>query len=163
MNQAPGLHSYPLTWLLVPTNRGDCHKVRYRRSNFPLRHPLILRRQYVTALKKYPLSCRPDLRAPWPWASHTIFRPRFPPLLFSFPLPSFLQKLFNCSIVDLQCCVSFWSRAKGFNYIHTYRCFSYSFPLWFVTGYWTRSPIPYTRNLFICFIYSSLYLLLSDS
>ena len=38
-------------------------------------------------------------------------------------------------IVDLQCCVNFCSTAKWLNY--TYICsFLYSFPLWFITGYW---------------------------
>ena len=39
----------------------------------------------------------------------------------------------NWSIVDLQCCVSFWYTVNWFSYTYTYY-FSYSFPLWFITG-----------------------------
>ena len=39
------------------------------------------------------------------------------------------------SIVDLPCCINFCCTAKwfSFTYIHS---FSYSFPLWSITGYW---------------------------
>ena len=38
--------------------------------------------------------------------------------------------------------------------------FSYSFPLWFITGYWTSFPVFYSRTLlFIHPVYDSLHLL----
>ena len=47
----------------------------------------------------------------------------------------FKKFLFYWSIVDLQCCINFYCKAKwfGYTYIHS---FSYSFPSWFITGYW---------------------------
>ena len=38
-------------------------------------------------------------------------------------------------IVDLQCCVDFCYTAKWLRHTYIYS-FSYSFPLWFITGYW---------------------------
>ena len=40
---------------------------------------------------------------------------------------------FYWSIVDLQCCINFCYTAKWLSYIYLYP-FSYSFPLWFITG-----------------------------
>ena len=42
------------------------------------------------------------------------------------------------SIVDLQYCVNFCCTAKWFSYIYIYihSFFKYSFPLWFIIGYW---------------------------
>ena len=46
-------------------------------------------------------------------------------------------------------------------YIHS---FSYSFPLWFITGYWIQFPALYSRILlFIHSIYNSLHLLIPNS
>ena len=65
------------------------------------------------------------------------------------------------SIVQLQCCVNFCT-AKWLSYI--YILFSYSFPLWFITGYWIQFPVLYRRTLLsIHPIYSSLYLLIPNS
>ena len=43
------------------------------------------------------------------------------------------SKNFYWGIVDLQCCVKFLVHSKV---IQLYVFFSYSFPLWFITGYW---------------------------
>ena len=41
------------------------------------------------------------------------------------------------SIVELQCSVNFCCTAKWFRYRYIYiHSFLYSFPLWFITGYW---------------------------
>ena len=40
--------------------------------------------------------------------------------------------------------------------------FSYSFPLWFVTGYWAEFPMLYSSTLFIHPIYNSLLLLVPN-
>ena len=37
--------------------------------------------------------------------------------------------------------------------------FSYSFPLWFITGYWIEFPVLYGRNLFIYSVYSDGFLM----
>ena len=45
-----------------------------------------------------------------------------------------------------------------------YIYFSYSFPLWFITGYWIQFPVLYSRTLlFIHSVYNSLHLLMSNS
>ena len=76
---------------------------------------------------------------------------------FLIHLPSFL----NWSIVDLQCCVSFWCTAKWFRYTYS---FSYSFPLQFITGCWIYFPVLCSRTLlFIHSIYRSLHLLIPTS
>ena len=42
--------------------------------------------------------------------------------------------------------------------------FSYSFPLWFITGYWIQFPVLYSRTLlFIHLIHNSLHLLIPNS
>ena len=46
----------------------------------------------------------------------------------------FFCSVFYWSTVDLQCCVKFWCTAEWFSY--TYIFFSYSFPWWFIPGYW---------------------------
>ena len=43
--------------------------------------------------------------------------------------------LFYWSRVDLQCCVNYCCTAKWLSYTHTHSS-SYSFPLWFIIGYW---------------------------
>ena len=68
---------------------------------------------------------------------------------------------FHLSIVDLQCCVNFCSTAKWLSYTYIY---TYSFLLWFITGYWTQFPVLYNRTLlFIHPIYNNLHLLISNS
>ena len=43
---------------------------------------------------------------------------------------------FNWSVVDLQCCVSFYCTTEWFRYIYYVCSFSDTFPLWFIVGYW---------------------------
>ena len=66
-----------------------------------------------------------------PWANI------MPLILINVFIIAFLSPVFffSLSIVDLQCCLSFWHTAKWFSYMYTYS-FSYSFPFWFLTGYW---------------------------
>ena len=84
-------------------------------------------------------------------------------LLYSLfdPFHLFIFKnLFYWSIVYLQC-VNFCCTAKWV--IHIY-AFSYSFPLWFLTGYWIQVPVLYSRTLlFIHPIHNSLHLLTPNS
>ena len=48
----------------------------------------------------------------------------------------FVFSLFNWSIVDLQCCVSFGCPAKWFSYTYMYiNSFLDSFPLWVIAEY----------------------------
>ena len=72
---------------------------------------------------------------------------------------------FNSSIIDWQCCVNFCCTAKWFGYTHIYILFLiYSFPLWFIIGFWIWFSVLYSRTLlFIHFIYNSLHLLTSIS
>ena len=69
------------------------------------------------------------------------------------------------SIVDLKCCVSFRYTAKWFSYTYTYiHSFSDSFPIEVITEYWVEFPVLYSRSLLIiCFIYSSIYMLIPNS
>ena len=88
--------------------------------------------------------------------------------------------IFNWSIVDLQCCVSFRYYSSVVQlYIHIYiffihththththtqiYIFSDSFPLWVITKHWVEFPMLYSRSLFICFIHSSVYMLIPNS
>ena len=57
------------------------------------------------------------------------------PFLFFFGCTIYLF-FFYWSIVDLQCCINFHCIAKWFNYTDIYILFLYSFPLWFIIGYW---------------------------
>ena len=58
-----------------------------------------------------------------------------------------LSIIFYWGIVDLQCCVNCYCTAKWFSYTYTHiYIFSYSFPLWFVSGYWT---LLYSRTLLL--------------
>ena len=67
--------------------------------------------------------------------------------------------LFHWSIVDLQCCMSFWCIAKWFSYTHMYS-FMHSFPLWFIT----ECTVLYSRALlFIHSLYNSLHPLIPNS
>lgn len=53
-------------------------------------------------------------------------------------------------IAGLRCCVSFYCTAEWFSYAYIYtHSFSYSFPLWFISGYWIQFPVLYSRTLFI--------------
>ena len=68
----------------------------------------------------------------------------------------------NWSLVDLQCCGSFWNTAKWFLYI--YVIYIYYFPLWFMIGSWIWSPVVYNGTLFfIHSVYNKLHLLVSKS
>ena len=44
-----------------------------------------------------------------------------------------------------------------------YTHFSYSFPLWFITGYWIQFALLSSRTLFIHSMYNSLHLLIPNS
>ena len=50
---------------------------------------------------------------------------------------SFFFNFYFLNLFDLQCCVSFWYTASNLVlHTYTYVCpFSYSSPLWFITGY----------------------------
>ena len=51
---------------------------------------------------------------------------------------------------DLQCCVDYCYTEKWFGYIYIYIPFLYSFPLWFIPGYWIEFSVLYSRtSLFI--------------
>ena len=70
------------------------------------------------------------------------------------------KKLFYWNIVDLQC-ANFCCTAKWFSYMYIYILFSYSFPLWFIAGYWIWFPVLYSKPCcFIHSVYNSLYLLI---
>ena len=62
-----------------------------------------------------------------------------------------------------------WLSIYAHTHIHTHtqthtHTHIYSFPLWFITGYWTYSPVLYSRNLlFIHATYNSLHLLIPNS
>ena len=75
-------------------------------------------------------------------------------VLFTLFFPS------NWSVVDLQCYVSLCvQQSDSVVHVFTYSS-SHSFPSWFITGYCMWFPVLYSRTLlFICFTYSSLYLL----
>ena len=71
--------------------------------------------------------------------------------------------LFYWSRVDSQYCVNFCCTAKWLSYTHI-PSFSYSFPLWFIIGYWIEFPVLYSRTLlFIHPIHTSLHLLIPNS
>ena len=57
-------------------------------------------------------------------------------------------------MVDLQCCVHFCCTAKWLRFIFSY--FSYSFPLWLITGCWIQIPVLYSRTLLFIRCLSSL-------
>ena len=73
----------------------------------------------------------------------------------SVHLKNLQQTFFNGSIVDLQYCISFRYIAKQFSYIYFFRLYS-------IIGYYKKLnmvPCLYSKSfLFICFMYSSLYL-----
>ena len=89
--------------------------------------------------------------------------------------PFYFSFIFYWSIIDLQCCVSFWFTAKWLKYAHSYTySFSSSFLLRFITGYWIWFLVRYTRTLvFItcnyfshsigCFSFCLCFLLLCKS
>ena len=68
---------------------------------------------------------------------------------------------FNWSIVDLQCCVSFWCTAKWFIYVCVCVCvcvcvdiyFFIFFALWFIIGCWIWFPVLHNRTLLFIFLY----------
>ena len=59
---------------------------------------------------------------------------------------------FNWSRVDLQCCDDLCYTARWLSYTHVDILFLYSFPSWFITGYWVLFPVLYIRT--VLFIYS---------
>ena len=98
---------------------------------------------------------------------------------FTYPYSIHIIFLINWSIVDLQCCVNFFSTVVQqsdsvhryiyiYTHIHThiymYISFSCSFPLWFITGYWIQFPVLHSRTLlFISPKYTSFHLLIPSS
>ena len=69
------------------------------------------------------------------------------PNLFYFMLENFLLCIFI--LIDETFPKFFW---------HSF-FYYYSFPVWFITGYWIEFPVLYSRILFIQFIYATLYVL----
>ena len=59
-------------------------------------------------------------------------------------------------IVNFQC---FCCTEKWFSYIHTTFFLKYSYPLWFIIGYWISFSVLYSGTLFIHSVYKSLLLL----
>ena len=82
----------------------------------------------------------------------------------------FFKNIFHWSIVGLQCCANVlmfsavhWSGLVIYVYI-IYTYFSYSFPLWFIPGYWILFPVVYLRTLSLIHpLYNSLHLLIPNS
>ena len=73
----------------------------------------------------------------------------------------FFYYYFYWSIVDLQGCVNFCCTEKWFRYIYS---FSYSFPLWFITGHWIQLPVLYSRTFVsIHPLFTSVHLLIPNS
>ena len=62
----------------------------------------------------------------------------------------------------LSLCTTIMSTAKWFSYTCIYS-FSYSFPSWFITGYWIYFPVLYSRTLSIHSICNLLHLLTQNS
>ena len=63
-------------------------------------------------------------------------------------LPATLS-FFNCSLVELQYCMSFRCTAKWYTYthIHVYiYSFFDSFPLWVIIKYWIQFPVLYSKS-----------------
>ena len=69
-----------------------------------------------------------------------------------------IKKIFYWSLVDLPCCIWFWCTAEWLSHTYIYS-FSYSFPLWFITGYRIWSPVLYSRTLLLFHsMYSRLHM-----
>ena len=62
----------------------------------------------------------------------------------------------------LHCFFIVWA-TRVYIYIYTHILFSYSFLLWFITGYWILFPVLHSRTLFIHSIYNNLCLLIPNS
>ena len=88
---------------------------------------------------RHPFSCESFVFCPCsPYSIyHTVWS-----LQVCFLVRLWILLLFYWSIIDLQCCLSFWHTAKwlSYTYLHAYTySFSFSFPLWFITGFWIHS------------------------
>ena len=75
----------------------------------------------------------------------------------------FLTYFIEVQLIHSTVCISAVQQSDSVIHTHMYS-FSYSFPLWFITGYWIPFPVLYSRTLlFIQPVYKSLPLLTPNS
>ena len=77
----------------------------------------------------------------------------------------YFSNLFDWSIVDLQCCINFYTTQWSDSVVHLYSySLSYSFSLWSIAGYWLELPRLCSRTLlFLHSFCNSFHLLISNS
>ena len=67
-------------------------------------------------------------------------------------------KWFSSSIVDLECCVNSCCTVKWFSYTYiSIYSFKYSFPLWFVIGYWIQVSVLHRRTYCLSIVHLNTY------